>query len=156
MGRPSLGGLPARVERSRETAALLGLAAGDIHPDTGRVWTGDRFETPEAYSRRLRRRMINNAKRRALEHGREFALTVKDIDDMWPPTGRCPVFPDVLLEHGGGHSPSSASLDRLNSSMGYTRENCRIISWRANRLKNDATAAELQQILSYMQANGAA
>ena len=43
------------------------------------------------------------------------------------------------------------SVDRLVPENGYTRENCRIISIRANRLKNNASSEELRKILSYIE-----
>ena len=37
----------------------------------------------------------------------------------------------------------SLTLDRINNDEGYIRGNIRIISWRANHLKGEATKAEL-------------
>lgn len=44
---------------------------------------------------------------------------------------------------------SSPSLDRINTDYGYTPENSRIISWRANKLKNDATYLEYERIYNF-------
>jgi hypothetical protein len=45
----------------------------------------------------------------------------------------------------------SASVDRFDNSKGYTRENVRVISNRANLLKKDADAGELRAVLTYME-----
>ena len=42
---------------------------------------------------------------------------------------------------------SSPSLDRIIPSLGYVKGNIRVISFRANTLKNNATLSELELIL---------
>jgi len=45
---------------------------------------------------------------------------------------------------------AAPSIDRVDNSKGYVPGNVRIISWRANRLKNDATVEEMELIIKYM------
>jgi hypothetical protein len=49
-----------------------------------------------------------------------------------------------------GAKPNSPSFDRINNdpAIGYVRGNVNIISQRANQIKSDATAAELQAVWS--------
>lgn len=42
------------------------------------------------------------------------------------------------------------SVDRLIPEKGYTKENCRIISMKANRLKNNASIEDLEKIIEYI------
>lgn len=42
----------------------------------------------------------------------------------------------------------SPSLDRLDSSKGYVKGNVRVISKRANQLKNNATVEEMRMVLA--------
>jgi hypothetical protein len=65
---------------------------------------------------------------------------------------RCPIFPWIKLVYRVGHSKKgprardlydSPSLDRINNDKDYVKGNIRIISFRANHLKNDATDREL-------------
>lgn len=42
-----------------------------------------------------------------------------------------------------GDKQLAASLDRIDSSKGYTKDNVRVISYKANRMKNNATEQEL-------------
>ena len=64
----------------------------------------------------------------------------------------CPVL-GLVLEYNSGkgaRSDCSPSIDRIDSSKGYVLDNIHILSWRANRIKNDSTPEELQKIASYM------
>jgi len=68
----------------------------------------------------------------------------------------CPMLGCRLKYEGTGMSgwsrqDDAPSLDRIDSSIGYVSDNVQIISWRANRIKNDSTPEELMLIASYMQ-----
>jgi hypothetical protein len=91
------------------------------------------------------RQMLLNARARARRLGIEFALDAKDI--VIPKV--CPVLgiPLVVRSKGKNNSPS---LDRKDNSKGYTSDNIRVISWRANDIKGNATVAELEKVLEYM------
>jgi len=96
--------------------------------------------------------MLAQAKRRAQSSGRAFDLTLEDLRKLV--TFRCPVLGTELVweyGHGLGLGAHSPSLDRIDNSLGYTKENVAIISHRANSMKNAATVDELQAILSYIQ-----
>ena len=74
--------------------------------------------------------------------GRDFDLSLEDI--VIP--DRCPVL-DVEFVYG---DPDwTYSIDRLDNSKGYVKGNIIIVSNRANRLKNDATKEELQNVLDF-------
>jgi hypothetical protein len=68
----------------------------------------------------------------------------------------CPMLGKPLNYNGTGREgytreDFSPSLDRVDSSKGYTKDNIQVISWRANRIKNDSTPEELMMIAKYMQ-----
>lgn len=65
---------------------------------------------------------------------------------------KCPILGYVLKYEGtGGYRDETCpSLDRIDSLKGYEIGNLQVISWRANRIKNDATPEELQKIADYM------
>jgi len=50
-----------------------------------------------------------------------------------------------------GPQPDSPSLDRIVPEHGYVFTNLRVISWRANLLKRDASIDEIRGVLSYME-----
>lgn len=80
--------------------------------------------------------------------GIEFSLTWGDLD--WPIN--CPAIgiPIDYYVSAGGRSENSCSFDRIDSTQGYVKGNVRVISWRANRIKNDGTAAEHRSIAEYI------
>lgn len=83
--------------------------------------------------------MLTTSKNRAKTEGLDHTITVEDI--IIPRV--CPVL-GIELEIGKGkNNPSSPSLDRIDSSKGYTPDNVWVISYRANTLKNNATPSEL-------------
>lgn len=66
----------------------------------------------------------------------------------------CPVLGIPLNYAGTGHmgfsrQENSPSIDRIDSSKGYEKDNMVIISWRANRIKNNGTAEEHKKIWEY-------
>ena len=91
------------------------------------------------------RRMLDLARRRAKAKGLKFSITQKNI--VIPKL--CPVLGIPLKACARGFSDNSPTLDRLDNKKGYTPENTLVVSWRANRLKCDATLKELQQIYEF-------
>jgi hypothetical protein len=91
------------------------------------------------------RRLWGKSKKRAREAGIEFTITPGDIHV--PEV--CPIF-HVPLEFGKGISDSLPSLDRIDSAIGYLPGNVRVISWRANYLKKNATLEQLERMVAYM------
>lgn len=91
--------------------------------------------------------MLYDAKKRAKLKGLEYDLKEEDI--IIPLF--CPVLGIPLFKGEGKRSANSPSLDRFNNLKGYTKENIRVISLRANSLKNDATLEELKLIVAYME-----
>lgn len=87
------------------------------------------------------------AKRRAKTIGVAFALTLEDI--VVPDV--CPVLGIPLCRGGGVHHAGSPTLDRMEPKGGYTPENVRVISYRANAIKSDATVQDLRRIIDYME-----
>jgi len=74
-----------------------------------------------------------------------------EFDDIEWPT-HCPVLGIELDYYGmlGSRNPASVSFDRIDSSIGYIPGNVHIISWKANRIKNDGTAEEHRKIADYI------
>lgn len=93
------------------------------------------------------RYLLTCAKIRARKENREFNIGIEDI--IIPEY--CPVLGIILEPCKGVRGPSSPSLDRIDNTKGYIKGNIRVISWRANRLKSDATVEELNRVIKYME-----
>lgn len=89
--------------------------------------------------------MFYDARKRAIALGLPFDITPEDI--VVPDV--CPVLGIPLLLNGDRNN--RPSLDRINPVRGYTKANICVISFRANRVKSDATPSELKKILQYME-----
>jgi len=93
---------------------------------------------------------VVSARMEAKKQGLPFNLTVEAI--TWPT--HCPIL-GVELFYGPaeGDRNRSASLDRLIPELGYVIGNVFVISLKANRLKNNATLAELKALVRYVEAH---
>ena len=87
--------------------------------------------------------MLSAAKHRAMRRGLPFDLGLRDIQAP----RFCPVL-GIRISFGGPKD-SAPSLDRIDNKKGYIRGNVVVTSWRANRLKNDASIDELKMILEF-------
>lgn len=80
-----------------------------------------------------------------------FNLTPEYLEDI--SVGDCPIF-HIPIYYGsrvGQHNrDNQASLDRINPNEGYIIGNVQWISYRANRIKSDATIEELEMITNYL------
>lgn len=103
------------------------------------------------YVEDLAYRLWDNAMRRARKRGIEFTIKVSDVV---VPT-HCPILGLELKPAIGANAPSpcSPSLDRIDCRYGYVRGNVLVMSFRANTLKNNATAAELQKVAAWLAEN---
>lgn len=83
-----------------------------------------------------------------------------EVADLLPLPKFCPVL-HIRLEYatvsgtGRGRRPDArATVDRMDNTKGYVTGNIKIISWRANRIKNDATGDELRALAAYVTEHG--
>jgi hypothetical protein len=90
--------------------------------------------------------MCTMAKKRAAKRGVPFKIVPGDITIP----ARCPVFGMKLQKCGVRGGAAAPTLDRIRPRKGYVRGNIAVISHRANRIKNDATLKELQQLVRWL------
>lgn len=100
-----------------------------------------KINTPALRARKL---MLSRARLASERLGLPFNIELTDI--VIPNV--CPVFGIALrFTPGEGRNDGSPSLDRLVPANGYVKGNIWVISLRANRIKNDASLAELQSLV---------
>ena len=123
--------------------------------ETYKQWYQNNFEKQNERKKQYRQNnpekvMLVDSIRRAKKKGLEHNIELEDIQIP----EYCPVL-GIKLEVNSGKGygkaqPNSPSLDRVDNSRGYTKDNIRVISYRANMLKNNATQEELEKVLDYM------
>lgn len=80
--------------------------------------------------------------------GIEFTIHFGELE--W--NSHCPVLGMEIDYFADGRQENSPSFDRVDPTKGYIKGNVQIISWRANRIKNDGSAEEHQRIADYLAA----
>lgn len=131
------------LEKFRKNYAICKICFKSVRQEkyqkTINLWAKDHYE------KNYLKRMWYGAKARAKRENLPFEIEVSDL--IIPEF--CPIL-GIKLEIRGENRESSPSIDRIINKGGYTKDNIKIISSRANRLKSDASILEAQKILSYM------
>jgi len=92
--------------------------------------------------------MFQQARVRAKRKGVPFDLTISDV--QLPAV--CPILGMPLTVNDGRCGSDSFSLDRIIPERGYVKGNVRVISFRANTIKSNATLEELKAVVSFLEA----
>ena len=102
------------------------------------------MQIKEDYANIIWKRARDSAKKRGIT----FELSRLDVMNMTVPI-TCPALGIPIKMENGQASDNSLSIDRINSEKGYSFDNCIFVSWRANKLKSDASLNELVRIAEY-------
>jgi len=144
----------AHREKYKEQSLKWRKANPEKFRACNRRWADANPKKVEKYRRKFldanpRLTLVRYAKSRAKKYGLAFDL---DVDKMhWPEF--CPVLGIKLKyepDRDGLKSRNRATLDRIVPELGYTLANTRVMSWEANRMKNNYTVKTLQAILDYI------
>lgn len=102
----------------------------DVIQETSKQWLGEHQEV----------RLYHSCKANARKRNIPFQLQIEDI--KIPKT--CPYLGIPITNiYGKGRQQTNASLDRIDSTKGYSSDNIQIISDLANRMKQEATPEQL-------------
>lgn len=94
------------------------------------------------------RKIYNQLKTSAKKRNIKFTLTIPELNNLSFPI-TCPIFGMRLKFNRNRQSDDSYSFDRIDSNKGYEIDNIIVISWKANRLKNNATKEDLEKIAEF-------
>lgn len=94
------------------------------------------------------KQIYNQLKASAKKRGIAFELTLVDLNELSFPL-TCPVLGIRLVYNRNKAQDNSFSVDRRDSSLGYTSDNIVVVSNRANKLKSDATTNELSRLVDF-------
>ena len=137
-----------KQKRSKWCSTLCGNRARNrTHYNKSPERTRERFKQSRITQRESL--MLSRCKYRAKQAGLPFNLTKDDIaiPEFCPVLGIKLRQMSIDEEPKRGYHPSAPSLDRIIPKLGYVKGNVRVISARANLLKNDATISELELVL---------
>lgn len=118
------------------------------HAERNNARLKERRSKPETWVRIA----LNQMRSRAISKGIPFNI---EPHELTAPT-HCPVL-GIKLAYGSRATDgvgACPSFDKLRPELGYVRGNVRVISFRANTIKNDATKAEVAAVLAYMEREG--
>lgn len=91
--------------------------------------------------------LLHLARQRAKRLGLPCTITRADI--IVPAV--CPVLGIPIGVARGTVSDGSPSIDRVRPELGYVPGNVRVISFKANTIKSNATADDLRRVLQYVE-----
>lgn len=98
------------------------------------------------------KRLYTSTKSRARELGLDFDLVESDLKVP----NFCPILGiqiDSTTNEGHNRRMNSPSVDRLDPTKGYTRDNIVVCSWRANTLKWDGSFDEIEKLYLFLKQN---
>ena len=121
-----------------------GVLVGCISLNADQVFVHTYMLPPKEYVEKI----WSRSKARAKAAGIEFTLTRLDIGDMTVPI-TCPVLGIPIRMERGRQTDNSLSIDRIDSSRGYTPDNVVFVSWKVNRLKSNATLTEMRKMVEF-------
>jgi hypothetical protein len=99
------------------------------------------------------RRLANGCVARAKKFDIPFDIGLREFLFSNPVSNCCCCGVAFDFQAYTGRKDRSPSLDRLQPDAGYTIENTRVICWRCNRIKLDATLKEIENLVAYMKKN---
>nr|QMP83677.1 MAG: hypothetical protein [Caudoviricetes sp.] len=92
--------------------------------------------------------IYNRLKSSAKKRNIHFDLSLTDLNNLTYPI-TCPILGIPLKFNRDKLKDNSYSIDRIDSTKGYVIDNIIVISWKANRLKSNATNEELEKISAF-------
>jgi hypothetical protein len=85
--------------------------------------------------------LSGSAQKRAKKFNMDFDIKTAFLISIAPE--KCPVFGFDLIYGPGTKGKFAASIDRIDSTKGYTKNNVQIISYLANLMKSNASKSEM-------------
>lgn len=97
------------------------------------------------------RDLLHRIRVKCNKHNIPFDLSVEDIliPDVCPVLGLQLKFGNDRIFNGTGATDDSPSIDRIYPDKGYVRGNVIIVSWRANKIKSNASIGELIRLAAF-------
>ena len=110
-----------------------------------------RAERDENPLRRKAKNLLAQARSRAKHNALPCDLTLEwaERELVSAVQDGCPLLGIGIVLDARAHGPGSPTVDKFDPGLGYTQENCWVISYRANSMKQNATPDFMRRILEY-------
>jgi len=141
------------AKKSPKTCKICGVKEGEVKFDPRRSVCNpcrikEHQERVSADHKVYLRRCLTLAKHRSKKRGySDFNLTNEQLFVLWEQQrGKCAISGVMMTHHLGGHGQirdMNASIDRIDSSKGYTIENVQLVTTRVNAIKGDLSHSDL-------------
>ena len=133
-------GYDAKCKECSSTISKLWKQNNKLYArEKNRVWMNKK------HHRDPRAKMLSHSKHTAKRKNLEHNLVIEDI--IIPEL--CPVF-GIKLEVGSKkREECSPSLDRIDNNKGYIKGNIIVVSWKANRMKNNFEINDLRILVEF-------
>lgn len=95
----------------------------------------------------LEYKLWSSAKYRAARNGLVFSISPLDI--IIPE--KCPLLDIPIHQNKRKLGDSSPTLDRIRGDIGYTKDNIWVVSYKANRSKNNLSIDEMRKLLKNLE-----
>lgn len=134
-------GRPLKYENEQERKAEYAKRARERYKKLkdGNIRPYEHLDNIEVHRGTPWYRSYYNAKGRASRNGWEFDLDIEFVFKLWTDAIHCPIFGKEYII---GDSLWTKSIDRFDSSRGYTKDNVWIISQKANAMKSNYTVED--------------
>lgn len=94
------------------------------------------------------RALLGSSNKYAKQRKQEFSITYEDLIELWNlQEGLCSITKiPMQLESGTRQNKNyyRISIDRIDNSIGYTRENIHLVCFAVNQMKSDLTMKEFK------------
>jgi len=101
----------------------------------------------EIRKRRIAQYLARNSRSRAKKAGIEHTLRWVDIEVP----DKCPILDEEFWPVLGQQTPTSPTIDRKNSRLGYVPGNVWVISLEANKAKGRLTLEQLKKLVKELE-----
>lgn len=99
---------------------------------------------------------LKRVRTRYVEKSKDYNISLSYLKELWETqNGICPLTGvNLILETGVSNPNYSASLDRINSDIGYMKGNVQFISLTANHAKNKFSEDVIQEFFEIIKHGG--
>ncbi len=145
----------ARREANKEKLSIQQAASYERHKEKRRARRKDYREShkEEIISKKkadYRTNIISNLVLGARRRAKDFEIPFDLIPDDITIPEFCPAVSIPLFIGEGKIGDNSPTLDRIIPELGYVKNNVVVISWLANRIKNNATADQILAVGNWL------